>query len=113
MNVEFVEIAGFRGFRDLVRFDFPPSYAIFTGRNGSGKSTVIDAIEFAITGTISKFQVTEARGGGLEAHIWWVREPSAEEHYVSVGFINGAGERFMISRSRARGCDLDASTIMG
>lgn len=111
MKVDFVEIAGFRGFRDPVRFDFPPSYAILTGRNGSGKSTVIDAIEFAITGTISKFQVTEARGGGLEAHMWWVREPSANEHYVRVGFRNGAGEQRTITRTRARGCDLDPSAI--
>jgi len=112
MKLEFVEIAGFRGFRELVSFDFPPSYSVLTGRNGSGKSTILDAVEFAITGTISKFQVTEARGGGLEAHIWWVRKPPAAEHYVRVGFINGAGERFIINRSRARGCDIEPGVIM-
>jgi len=112
MKLEFVEIAGFRGFREIVRFDLPPSFTVLTGRNGSGKSTILDAVEFAITGTISKFQVTEARGGGLEAHIWWVRKPPATEHYVRVGFINGAGERFTINRSRARGCDIEPSAMM-
>jgi DNA repair exonuclease SbcCD ATPase subunit len=28
---------------------------VLNGRNGSGKSTVLDAIDFAITGTINKF----------------------------------------------------------
>src|SRR5882672_4857849 len=107
MKLEFVEIAGFRGFRNLVRFDLPPSFVVLSGRNGSGKSTILDAVEFAITGTIGKFQVTEARGGGLEAHIWWVGKIPAPEHYVRVGFVNGKGEHLTIDRSRARGSNIE------
>jgi chromosome segregation protein len=85
------------------RFEFPAGFAVFTGRNGAGKSTVLDAVDFAATGTINKFPVTKARGGGLDEHVWWVGAGRAEAHYVTVGFIGADGKRFTISRSRDRG----------
>lgn len=72
MRVAFVEVEGFRGFREKVRFDLSGGSTVLSGRNGSGKSSVLDAIEFALTGTISKFDATSAKGGGLDEHIWWV-----------------------------------------
>jgi chromosome segregation protein len=103
MKLDFVEIAGFRGFRDKVRFDFPPGFAVFTGRNGAGKSTVLDAVDFALTGTINKFSVKTARGGGLEEHVWWVGSGRAAEHYVTLGFSDDGANTFTITRSRDRG----------
>jgi chromosome segregation protein len=103
MKLEFVEITGFRGFRDKARFDFPAGFVVFTGRNGAGKSTVLDAVDFAVTGTINKFAVKTARGGGLEEHVWWVGSGRAAEHYVTVGFSDGVGATFTITRSRDRG----------
>lgn len=100
MKLEYVEIAGFRGFRDRTRFDFPAGFCVVTGRNGVGKSTLMDAIDFALTGTINKFNVTSARGGGLEEHIWWVGEGEAARNFVSVGFIDPNGQRFTVTRSR-------------
>jgi chromosome segregation protein len=66
---------------------------------------LLDAIDFAITGTINKFSVKEAKGGGLDEHIWWVGEGKPDSHYVSVGFIANDGKQFVITRSRERGCD--------
>ena len=100
MKLDFVEIAGFRGFRDKTRFDLPPGFAVLCGRNGAGKSTVLDAIDFALTGTINKFSVRTARGGGLEDHIWWVGSGTAEASYVSVGFVDDNGQRFIVKRLR-------------
>jgi chromosome segregation protein len=112
MKVEYVEMAGFRGFRDKVRFNLPGGFAVLSGHNGTGKSTVLDGVDFALTGTINKFTVTEAKGGGLEEHIWWVGDGVAAEHYVSVGFIDDKGERFTVTRSRQRGCEQDAQSMM-
>jgi DNA repair exonuclease SbcCD ATPase subunit len=112
MKLEYVEMAGFRGFRDKVRFNLPSGFAVLSGRNGTGKSTLFDGIDFALTGTVNKFTVTEAKGGGLEEHIWWVGEGVAAEHYVSVGFIDDKGLRFGVTRSRERGCEKDAQSIM-
>ncbi|MDO8431316.1 MAG: AAA family ATPase [Candidatus Binatus sp.] len=103
MKLQYVEIAGFRGFRDKVRFDLPSGFAVLTGRNGAGKSTVLDAIDFALTGTINKFRVRDARDGGLDEHIWWVGAGKAVKHYVSVGFIDDNAEPFEVTRTREQG----------
>lgn len=111
MKLSFVEIAGFRGFRDKTRLDMPSGFAILSGRNGSGKSTVLDAIDFAVSGTINKFSVREARGGGLDEHIWWVGTGKAERYYVSVGFLGNNGDEFVVTRSRERGCNVQPEEI--
>lgn len=112
MKLAFVEMAGFRGFREKVRFELPTGFAVISGRNGTGKSTILDAIDFAITGKINKFSVKEAKGGGLEEHIWWVGEGKAEAYYVSVGFIGDAGERFAVVRSRERESEIQSQDVM-
>jgi DNA repair exonuclease SbcCD ATPase subunit len=100
MRISFVELAGFRGFKDRTRFDFPSGFVVLTGRNGAGKSTVLDAIDFALTGTIDKYAETKAKGGGLDSHIWWVGDGQPKEHFVRVGFRDSEGEDFTITRSR-------------
>jgi len=112
MKLEYVELAGFRGFRDKTRFDLSPGFVVLSGRNGTGKSTLLDAVDFALTGTINKFAVTEAKGGGLLDHIWWVGEGTASEHFVTIGFVDEEGKRFTVTRSRERGCDQDAQAIV-
>jgi DNA repair exonuclease SbcCD ATPase subunit len=112
MKLEFVELVGFRGFRDKVRFDLTSGFTVLSGHNGTGKSTVLDAIDFALTGTINKFSVKAAKGGGLDEHIWWVGSGKAEAHSVSVGFVNDAEERFVVSRSRGSGCNVRPSEIL-
>lgn len=105
MKLSFVEIAGFRGFKDRTRFDLPGGFVVLTGRNGVGKSTVLDAVDFLLTGTINKYAVKGARGGGLDDHIWWVGEGAPESQHVTVGFVDDTGEDFVITRSRERGLD--------
>jgi chromosome segregation protein len=112
MKLDYVELAGFRGFRDKTRFDIPSGFAVLSGRNGTGKSTLLDGVDFVLTGTINKFAVTEAKGGGLQDHIWWVGEGTASEHYVTVGFIDDEGKTFAVTRSRERGCDRDPQVIL-
>lgn len=98
MRLDFIELAGFRGFRDSERFDIPEGFAVVTGRNGVGKSTLLDAVEFALTGTLSKYPVEHAKGGGLAAHIWWMGDSPAPEHRVTVGFKDNIGRRLEVSR---------------
>src|SRR5580700_7963559 len=112
MKLEFVEIGGFRGFRDRTRFDLAVGFTVLSGRNGTGKSTLLDAVEFAIAGTISKFSVEAATGERLDEHIWWVGSGKAEAHYVTVGFVGDDGNRFAITRSRERGADVEPADIM-
>src|SRR5712671_6316481 len=102
MKLEFVEIEGFRGFRQRVRFEIPAGFLVITGRNGVGKSTILDAIDFALTGNINKYDVEKAKGGGLQEHIWWVGHGRPDRHYVRVGFVDENGQRSVITRSRDR-----------
>jgi chromosome segregation protein len=111
MKLEFVEVSGFRGFRDSTRVNFPTGFVVFSGRNGVGKSTLLDAVDFALTGTINKFEVKSARGGGLDEHIWWVGPGKAEAHYVTVGFIDSEGKRVKVTRSREGGYQADDPNI--
>jgi chromosome segregation protein len=103
MKISFIEMSGFRGFKDKVRLDLPSGFAVLTGRNGAGKSTVFDAVDFALTGSINKFSVKAAKGGGLDEHIWWVGDGVPEDSYVTVGFIDAQGRALHITRSRERG----------
>jgi chromosome segregation protein len=100
VKLEFIEMEGFRGFLHRVRFDVPPGFMVIVGRNGVGKSTILDAVDFALTGTINKFDVERARGGGLLEHLWWVGDGRAERYFVSVGFVDGTGSRFVVTRHR-------------
>lgn len=111
MKLAFVEIAGFRGFKDKTRFDLPGGFVVLTGRNGVGKSTVLDAVDFVLTGTINKYAVKGAKGGGLDDHIWWVGEGTPESQYVAVGLVDESGKEFVITRSRERGLDTPADDI--
>ncbi len=111
MKLAFVEVAGFRGFKDRTRFDLPAGFVVVTGRNGVGKSTVLDAVDFVLTGTISKYEVTGAKGGGLEDHIWWVGEGAPERQYATIGFIADDGEKLVVTRSRERGLDTPVEDI--
>jgi chromosome segregation protein len=100
MKLAFVEAEGFRGFREKVRVDFATGFTVFTGRNGVGKSTIFDAIEFAITGTIGKYLVDKSGTDKLEDYIWWRGDGIASSNYVRVGFVGEKGESFTVDRDR-------------
>lgn len=53
IRVEKLSISEFRGIRDLT-IDFKRKNFSICGRNGTGKSGIVDAIEFALTGNISR-----------------------------------------------------------
>ena len=112
MRLAFVEMEGFRGFREKSRFDLSGGFTVLSGRNGSGKSTLLDAIEFALSGTIHKFEVISAKGGGLDDHIWWVGSGKPCEYAVTVGFVDDKGLPFSVKRSRSGGSATSADEIM-
>lgn len=100
MRLDFVEIAGFRSFRERRRIDFGTGFTVITGRNGVGKSTIIDAIDFALTGSINKYRVQSAKGGGLSEHIWWVGDGQPKEQFVTLGVIDDDGNRYALTRPK-------------
>ena len=90
MKIERVRISGFRGFRDLVDVPIASGFTVIDGRNGVGKSTIFDAIEFALTGHISKYGDMKAAGESVEDYIWWKGDgPSPADRFVEVTLRDG------------------------
>lgn len=111
MRLDYVEVCGFRGFRDKVRIDFGGGFTVITGRNGVGKSTLCDAVEFAITGLIEKYAVEKAAKESLSDYLWWRGEGTPKAHYVTASFIRDNGAQFTITRTRESGADRSPEEI--
>ncbi len=105
MKLDFVEVCGFRGFREKIRVNFGSGFTVITGRNGVGKSTLCDAVEFALTGSIDKYEVVQAAQENLSDYLWWRGEGKPSEHYVTVSFKRDDGESFIVTRTRKNGAD--------
>lgn len=105
MKLAYLEVCGFRGFRERVRIEFGSGFTVVTGRNGVGKSSLFDAVEFALTGVISKYPVEKARNESVADYVWWRGEGSPVDNYVTLAFQKGDGKAFTITRTRSTGAD--------
>ena len=111
MKLDYVEVCGFRGFRDRARIDFGGGFTVISGRNGVGKSTLCDAVEFAITGLIEKYAVEKVAKESLADYLWWRGAGEPQAHYVTAAFISDNGEPFKITRTRESGADRSPEEI--
>lgn len=92
MRLAYVHVCGFRGYQKPVRIDFSDSFTIIDGRNGVGKSTIFDAVEFALTGTISKYLDAKSGRESVADYLWWTGEVDPlGDRFVEVGFRDGEG----------------------
>ena len=113
MILSHIALSGFRGFKCPVRIEFSPTYTVIDGRNGSGKSTICDAVEFALTGTISKYLDASSARETVADYIWWCGDSTDKvERYVEVGFQKGSAVQ-CIRRTPYSSPDKDISTIVG
>lgn len=100
MKLAYLDLCGFRGYRKPLRIDFADRFTIVDGRNGVGKSTIFDAIEYGLTGTVSKYDNAKASGESIADYIWWTGEgPHPEDRYVEVGFSDGEGRLLCLRRT--------------
>ena len=110
MKLSYVHLHGFRGYRNPVRLQFADSFTIVDGRNGVGKSTIFDAVEFALTGTISKYLDAKADGESVADYFWWAgpegQDQDISKHFVEVGFSDGEAQ-FAIRRTPLDPKDFD------
>ncbi|GGM99856.1 exonuclease SbcC [Actinoplanes campanulatus] len=85
-----LDMAGFTVFRDQTTVDFTDAdYFALVGPTGSGKSTVLDAICFALYGTVPRWGGVRGIGNALA--------PSASEARVRLVF-ESANNRFVATR---------------
>lgn len=120
MKLAYVDLCGFRGYRKRVRIDFADDFTILDGRNGVGKSTIFDAVEYALTGHLSKYKDAKADGETVADYIWWTGRGSAPaDRYVEAGFSGQDGlisirrtefqppDDSILIKLAARLCDID------
>ncbi|MEP4036316.1 AAA family ATPase [Pseudophaeobacter sp.] len=112
MKLDFIEVSGFRGFRDKVRIEFGGGFTVISGRNGVGKSTICDAIEFALTGQIGKYAVENAAKENVSDYYWWRGTGKPDAHFVRIGFLNKNSERFIVTRTRGEYADKSDEEIV-
>jgi chromosome segregation protein len=122
VKVSYVSLCGFRGFRTPFRIQFADDATIIDGRNGVGKSSIFDAIEFALTGKLTKYGDAKSSRESVEDYVWWRGEgDAAEGRFVEVGFVDQEGEVAVrrtplgvpdedsLKRLTARLCDLQTA----
>ena len=89
-----LDIAGFAAFRDPITVDFTDAdYFALTGPTGSGKSTVIDTMTFALYGSAPRW--------GSAASIQYALAPTANRCTIRLVF-DVAGQRYVVAREVRR-----------
>jgi DNA repair exonuclease SbcCD ATPase subunit len=111
MRIQKIELHGFRGFRDFASIDVPDGYLVIQGANGAGKSTLFDAVEFCLTGTISKYPVEKAAKESVADYIWWRGDGPASDRFVRVHFSGDDHAPFVVTRT-PEGCDKGDAEII-
>jgi DNA repair exonuclease SbcCD ATPase subunit len=72
MRLKQIELSGFRGSKNLTTVPFGTGFTIITGRNGSGKSSICDGLEYVLTRRLSRFGPADVEGGERgDDYIWW------------------------------------------
>ena len=98
MRFSTLYVAGFRGMKDPVAINFPSGFVVISGRNGTGKSSICDAIEFALTGSITKYSEGSEKGENVNDYLWWRGAQPAEEKVVTLTLIDASGASVTITR---------------
>ena len=100
IQIEQLRIYEFRGIRDLQLSPEGKNFAI-CGPNGTGKSGVVDAIEFALTGEISRLSGRGTGNLSVKSHGPHVdsRDKPANAVVEATAFVPSLNERFTIRRS--------------
>jgi len=101
MKLTFVEAEGFRGIRSKLRVEFGCGFTVICGRNGSGKSSICDAIEYVLTGTIQKLAAASERGEDVTDYVWWRGQGDVQSRRVTIGIADGSGNELVITRGPA------------
>ncbi|MGH2623383.1 MAG: ATP-binding protein, partial [Sphingobacterium sp.] len=95
-----IEVVEFRGIRNL-EIDFKKKNFAICGKNGTGKSGIVDALEFGLTGDISRLAGSGTGGISLKEHAPHVdsRSNPAKSKVIITVFIPSLNKEVSIERN--------------
>jgi predicted ATP-binding protein involved in virulence len=99
MRLAYIKISGFRGVKGHLTINFPLGFAVIHGPNGVGKTTICNAIEFALTGNLDRNIEATEKGESFSDYTWWRGESPPKERYVSLGIQDESSAVFEITRT--------------
>ncbi|MDQ1277529.1 MAG: chromosome segregation protein, partial [Thermodesulfobacteriota bacterium] len=86
MKLKYLEISGFKSFRDKVVFDFAAGVSGVVGPNGCGKSNVVDAIRWVM----GEQRVKSLRGAKMEDVIFNGSQDAAPVGLAEISMVLAA-----------------------
>src|SRR6266446_3099743 len=98
MRIRKINLAGYRGVRGPIEIPCGPAFTVISGRNGSGKSSICDSLEFVLTGTLQRYQEESERGERISDYLWWRGKPAVPNHSVVLEFEERDGTTFTLGR---------------
>ncbi|MBJ7594038.1 MAG: AAA family ATPase [Candidatus Dormibacteraeota bacterium] len=104
MRLKHIDIAGFRGFPADAKIDLDANAVVIVGANGVGKTSLFDAIHWAVTGTLDRLGVDNPHIVSLfsssgQARVRLVLGEGADEIIVT-RTTDGADEQLQIELDR-------------
>lgn len=110
IRMESVRIEKFRGIRELV-LDMKGENFGICGPNGTGKSGVVDAVEFVLTGSVSRLRGRGTAEISVKSHAPHVKEKDSPERsrVVLKAHVPSLGKSIEISRSVGSPSDCEVS----
>ena len=117
LQIREITVEAFRGFRDKQTFQLDATAIIISGRNGTGKTSFFDALQWCLLGSIQRLEVVRARPA--EDHIvnaYRLRQDAHVElllkngtQSISVNRTGNAKNSFLTLRHRSQGPDSELS----
>src|SRR5438552_3885297 len=91
MQIARIELSGFRAFAGKQTIDLDADAVIFVGPNGYGKTSLLDAIHWSLSGKIPRL-------GGNDEYLVSIYSPSGEAH-VALELRDATGSHLTVARS--------------
>lgn len=99
MKIKALKFAGFRGARTEVALELPGSFVVIAGRNGTGKSTICDAVEFALTGRLRQESGHTEKREGIIDYVWWRGDKPPIGRFVEATVVDEDGKLYTVRRT--------------
>lgn len=112
MKIKHIKISGFRGIRDTIDLELTQGFVVICGRNGTGKSSICDAVELSLTGTIRGGSTFKETGESFQDYLWWRGNGVATSQHISIDFVDENGRITQIDRDETRtSADVDVNSF--